>query len=491
MASEKDSDGYRITRLTLRGRKSDDGRVVSQTMRRVRNTLSKNGATRAGSKRATSGMRGASVSGGYKPTMQRCAVRMSFSANKVNGQWAAHGKYIAREGAKSEQERESGFTAAGTVNAAQTLDKWQSSGDPRMFKCILSPEFGQDMESMEQFTKDFMAKLEKDMGVPLEWVAVDHYNTDHPHVHVALRGVDRDGQELLIRPEYVKTTLRHRAQEAATEQLGIRTERQQHEAFDREVKQRRFTSLDKMLHKKSVQTPDGNSFVNFNDELPKRNIAKKMRLFQIRRLVALEKMGLATPIGHMQWALSGEMEKTLRQIQESGDILKSLHGARDIQSDPRMPMKKTDGLQAGQMIEGRLIATGQDDATARAFVLLESTDGIVHHLYQSQAMQKARGEGALKRGDFVTIEGKTFKNGGKQFAAMVVKNHGNGQKLLTDKRHLTAQIMRSIQKQKALPENRPLIGWLAEYQLAIKNQAAELLRTGVIRPGVNGYEIVY
>ncbi|MDO5693505.1 MAG: DUF3363 domain-containing protein [Pseudomonadota bacterium] len=485
----EDDDGYRKLRLTFKPKRTDDGRVVSQTMRRVQNTMRKNGGRFSKGGKHTARMRGASISGGYKPTMQRCAVRMSFAANKVSGQWAAHGRYIAREGAKSEREREQGFTAAGHVNVGKTLDAWQADGDPRMFKFILSPEFGQDMESMERFTKDFMAKLEKDLGVPLEWVAVDHYNTDHPHVHVAMRGVDRDGQELLLRPDYVKTTLRHRAQEAATEQLGIRTEQQQETAFDREVKQRRYTSLDRMLQKKAVETPDGNSYVNFNDKLPKSETAKKMRLFQIRRLVALEKMGLAQPAGHMQWALSGQLESTLRTMQESGDILKTMYSARDIQSDPRMPMQKTT-LQPGQTIEGRLIATGEEENSGKSFALLESPDGIVHHLYQTMAMQKARADGTLKRGDYLTVEGKQLEKGGKKFTTLVVRNHGSGHKLLTDDKRLAAQVLRGVHKHKALPKHRPLAGWLGEYQQAIQKRAADLLRDGVIRPGTNGMEVV-
>ncbi len=484
----KDDDDKLRLRLTFKARRVDDGRIVSQTMRRVRNTLSKHGARQGPRKRQTAKMRGASISGGYKPTMQRCAVRMSFSSNKVAGQWAAHGRYIAREGAQSEQEREKGFTAAGQADVAKELDRWQGEGDPRMFKFILSPEFGQDMDSMETFTKGFMAKLEKDLGVPIEWVAVDHYNTDHPHVHVAMRGVDKDGQELLIRPDYVKTTLRHRAQEAATEQLGIRTEQQQETAFDREVKQRRFTSLDRMLKKKAVETPDGNSYVRFDDGIPKGDMGKKMRLFQIRRLVALEKMGLAQPAGHMRWALSNQLEPTLRKIQESGDILKTMYSARDIQSDPRMPVQKAT-LQAGQSIEGRMVATGEDESTGKPYVLLESPDGIVQHVYQTMAMQKARAEGTLKRGDYLTVEGKELERDGKKFLALVMRNHGSGHKLLTDSKHLTAQVLRSVHKHKALPQPRPLAGWLGEYQQAIQKQAAELLRAGVIRPGADGMEV--
>lgn len=487
MATE--DDGHRILHIKLKGRKSDDGRIVSQTMRRVRNTLSKNGGSiKTGRKRATAKMRGTAMPRGYKPTLQRCAVRMSYSANKVAGQWAAHGRYIARDGASTAQDRDTAFSDKGKILAADTLSQWQQSGDPRLFKFILSPEFGQDMSSMEKFTKDFMAKLEKDLGVGIEWLAVDHYNTAHPHVHIALRGIDTKGNELLLQPEYVKTTLRHRAQEAATEQLGIRTERQQHTAFEREVTQRRFTSLDRMLQKRAQRSPDGKQ-IGFDDPLPKGANAKRMRLYQIQRLVALEKMGLASVTGHMKWVMDSAAESTLRSMQESGDILKTMYSARDLQSDPRMPLQKAGQLKAGQLIEGRLIAAGQDDDNSKPYLLLESVEGIVHHIYQTSAMQKARGAGGLKRGDYLTVEGKELDRDGKKVVATVMKNHGNGHKLLSDRKHLAAKVMHAVRTKKALPEFRPAIGWLGEYQRAIAAEATELLKAGAIRPGADGMEI--
>jgi type IV secretory pathway VirD2 relaxase len=35
--------------------------------------------------------------------------------------------------------------------------------------------------------------MERDLGTRLEWVAIDHYNTDHPHVHLLVHGRDARG----------------------------------------------------------------------------------------------------------------------------------------------------------------------------------------------------------------------------------------------------------------------------------------------------------
>ena len=84
-----------------------------------------------------------------------------------------------------------------TKDLVATLDDWQKSGDKRLFKFIISPEFG-DRVDLERLTCDLMARMERDLATRLEWVAVSHFNTGHPHVHVALRGRRADGSALML-----------------------------------------------------------------------------------------------------------------------------------------------------------------------------------------------------------------------------------------------------------------------------------------------------
>ena len=124
-----------------------------------------------------------------KPHLQRCAVRVTYSPNRVSGQWAAHGRYISRGSATKEGSvKEAGFTATNDrIDILQTLGQWQSAGDQRLFKLIISPEFGERLD-LKRHTRELMARMEQDLDLRLEWVAVAHFNTDHPHVHIALRG---------------------------------------------------------------------------------------------------------------------------------------------------------------------------------------------------------------------------------------------------------------------------------------------------------------
>src|SRR5882762_3886567 len=161
---------------------------------------------------------------------QRVAVRVSYSANKNPGQWKAHGRYVARESAtQGGKATQAGFNAIEQkLDIAPKLDKWQGAGDERLFKIIVSPEFG-DRLNLQQYARELVDRMEYDLGAQLEWVAAVHYNTEHPHVHIALRGVDKKGIPLRLPREYIRGGLRERAEEIATEVLGYRSLADAHE----------------------------------------------------------------------------------------------------------------------------------------------------------------------------------------------------------------------------------------------------------------------
>ena len=81
------------------------------------------------------------------------------------------------------------------------LAEWQKANDPRLFKLIISPEFG-DRLDLRALTCGLMSKMEVDLGTQLQWIATAHRNTEYPHAHVALRGVTDDGQPLRLPRDY-------------------------------------------------------------------------------------------------------------------------------------------------------------------------------------------------------------------------------------------------------------------------------------------------
>ena len=143
-----------------------------------------------------------------------------YCRNKSAGQWRAHGRYIARESAA--QDRNAGFDNHNdSVAPAELLERWQNGGDSRLWKFIISPEFGERID-MKLLSRDLMARMETDLGTRPEWVAVVHVNTEHPHVHVALRGVRDDKSDLNLTREYVRQGIRGIAEDLCTRQLGHR-----------------------------------------------------------------------------------------------------------------------------------------------------------------------------------------------------------------------------------------------------------------------------
>src|SRR3546814_2069370 len=79
----------------------------------------------------------------------------------------------------------------------------RSTGDRHQFRFIVAPEDGAEYDDLRPFVRRLMTQMEEDLGTKLEWVAVDHYNTGHPHSHIILRGKDGRGRDLVIAREYI------------------------------------------------------------------------------------------------------------------------------------------------------------------------------------------------------------------------------------------------------------------------------------------------
>jgi hypothetical protein len=61
-------------------------------------------------------------------------------------------------------------------------------GDRHHFRFIVSPQDAEQLSDLKVFTRDLMAQAEQDLGPRLDWVGIDHWNTDNPHIHVIVRG---------------------------------------------------------------------------------------------------------------------------------------------------------------------------------------------------------------------------------------------------------------------------------------------------------------
>src|SRR5262249_23646505 len=119
--------------------------------------------------------------------------------------------------------------------------------DRHQFRFILAPEDGDRLSDLRAFTRDVMRQMEKDLGARLEWAAVDHFNTGHPHSHVIVRGRDEQGKDLIIAQDYITDGVRLRAQERATLELGPETDRELRAKLEAGVSAERFTRIDRAM----------------------------------------------------------------------------------------------------------------------------------------------------------------------------------------------------------------------------------------------------
>ena len=249
---------------------------------------------------------------------RRSVVKASFSRNRKSGAWTAHARYLSRPGAQQELTKGLGFdgTREG-IDLQATVRDWEKS-DKLMWRFIVSPEDA-DRLNLREHVREVVARMESDLGTKLEWVAIDHHNTDDEHVHLLVRGVRDDGKALEIDREYLRSGIRTRSQEIATRELGPRLEPEMLRARERAIHREQWTEIDRSLQRKA----DSNGVINYEQFRP-HSEAGRIRVEQeIDRLQFLSGLGVAKHIEERSWQLAPDHERQLRDRQRSIDVIKS------------------------------------------------------------------------------------------------------------------------------------------------------------------------
>ena len=222
-----------------------------------------------------------------------------------------------------------------------------------------------------------MTQMEQDLGTKLDWVAVDHYNTDNPHSHIILRGKDDLGKDLIIARDYMANGMRERAAEIVSFDLGPRLDHEIDIALQKEVTQARLTSLDKTLIKR---IDDRGLVTAFDPDGFRQSVLAG-------RLQTLRGMGLAEEVKPGQWQIDPELEPILKRMGERDDIIKTLHqaltdrGRIEALDDSLIHDPASLEIETGPPLTGRLIQRGLiDELDDRHYLIIEATDGRVHYL---------------------------------------------------------------------------------------------------------------
>ena len=288
---------------------------------------------------------------------------------------SAHLKYLGREGVTRDGETARMFGSGDdAVDPKEFAERCRD--DRHHFRFIVSPEDATDLADLKSFSRDLMRQMEKDLGTDLDWVGVDHWNTDNPHVHIILRGKLDDGQDLVISRDYIKEGMRARAQDLATLELGPRTDLDIRNHLERQVEAERWTQLDRQLVRNSRRT----GIIDMAPDPDRQPDA--YHALKVGRLRKLEALGLADQVGPGQWVIGDSAEATLRELGERGDIIKRMHRAlteRGIERGSAGYVLVAENLDTP--IIGRLVERGLDDELkGSAYAVVDGVDGRTHHI---------------------------------------------------------------------------------------------------------------
>jgi type IV secretory pathway VirD2 relaxase len=303
---------------------------------------------------------------------RRAVVKARVVRRGLGAGLGLHIDYLRREGVAADRASGRLFDAAGEEASGDAFAE-RCAEDRHHFRFIVSPEDAEQLADLKTFTRDLMRQAEHDLGTRLEWVAADHWNTAHPHVHVLVRGVDADGADLVIAPRYISEGLRARASRLLTLELGLRTEADRDRTLAREAGADRWTSLDRRLQ--AMGGPDRRV-----DLRPKAGGRNGYDRALAQRLDKLEALGLAHAEGAGRWRLGPDQEDVLRALGRRTDVIARLHAAMSAQAMERSGAQAQPDEEPPHRWTGRLIGRGLDDELkGNAFAVIEGLDGTVRH----------------------------------------------------------------------------------------------------------------
>lgn len=307
------------------------------------------------------------------PAARRGIVKARFTRLAGSGVTAAaaHLRYLQRDGTTRDGARGQLY-ARDTDHADGRAFMAQGAGDRHQFRFIVAPEDGDQYDDLKGLTRRLMAQMEDDLGTRLSWVAVDHFNTGHPHTHIVVRGVDDQGQDLVIARDYLSEGLRLRLESQLELDLGPRSAR---EIAARETRERETPGLTR-LDRRLLALQDARHELTVPPTPPDQHAALTARLHR------LERLGLSEALDDNRWRLSPDLALQLERLGRHAELQKMAEhdlvamgrGQEGLDVRVHLPSPAHQPPVAGRLLRHGLI----DGADERTFALVESLDGRVH-----------------------------------------------------------------------------------------------------------------
>jgi hypothetical protein len=261
---------------------------------------------------------------GRKSVLKASYVRNGKGRKFSGTKMMAHARYLEQGHGHEKGHREPGFDMEREyVDVSNTAHNWCLAKDRLHWRLILSPD-DVDLIDVREHTRKVMAQMERDLGTKLSWVAIEHDNTPHRHVHIMLRGVrqeyDRDGKclPLTMDREYVSRGIRQISERLIEQQLGPRTEREYLQARANGIEAERWTEIDRAIERKLDQDIADYSFARYLNERSRPRVQQEME-----RLAYLEGRGFAHSLGDDCWLVEPDAKERLKELQLDKDVIKN------------------------------------------------------------------------------------------------------------------------------------------------------------------------
>ena len=387
-------------------------------------------------------------------------VKLRYAKSSVS---RGHLAYLQREGAGVERAEgldgsaeltptrgqlygpEDGVEVDGRDFVARSQESFDGRGDPHQFRIMISPEDGAELArvngegtpSLKDTTRALMTQMEEDLGTRLDWVAVDHFDTAHPHTHIIARGVTHDGKGLNIAGEYISRGIRGRLEEELTRELGWKSELAIQQEMKREVDAMRVTTADRHIAKgmeklnNTIDLRAGSAASTFPAN------SSMNRHILIGRMKHLEKMGLAQTKYEGLWRVEKDAFKTLGQIEQREQLNKDIHAAMD-RANIKRPVRLNDGRESfdgslsNKRVIGRVIAKtlGRDEGMnpdakggGKVRFIIDGTDGYVSTV--ETGMDTRAGE-AAKVGSIIEVSPPSLRTVDRNIQALATGKDYHG-----------------------------------------------------------------
>lgn len=367
--------------------KDDDesrlNREIKKTVSKIRNKKVKPKGKKSGRGGLSSmGARGVFLKEGdiYN---RRVIVKASYILSKnenARKRIRNHINYAGRSTLEIESKTPELYSSEGkNIDVNGKIDDFEKA--PHMFNIIISPEDGNKID-LKDFTREFIRTVEIDLRTKLDWVAGNHFDTNDPHVHLLVRGLDDSGKKLLMTRDYISRGLRIRASQAINKKLGLRQVEDIVSSLKLEVNKNKKCGLDDIIIKNindgSINLAKMDS--EARNDLPKSLIEK--------RLEFLESKELATKTDLHSWRVNDGFIDELKSIDRSTSLIDKMSGILKVDKQD-CEILSAKNIEE-RTIKGHVVERGYiDDMGEKEYLLIKSKEKAFIYVELEKYSEKA------------------------------------------------------------------------------------------------------